>query len=74
MPEQKKVLHAILVSENPQSDLERISEENVTMPEILVDDINVLAMQILGDIIIDTMGQEPVIIDEYISSLKKSII
>lgn len=70
MPEQREVLHAILVSENPQSDLERISEENMTMPEILVDDINMLAMQILGDIIIDTMGQEPVIINEYLSSLK----
>ncbi|WP_242655212.1 TerB N-terminal domain-containing protein [Clostridium cellulovorans] len=74
MPDQKDVLHVLLTSKNPQSDLERISEKVMMMPEILVDDINALAMQLLGDIIIDTMEVEPVIIQEYLIPLKKSII
>lgn len=74
MPEQSEALYTILTSEAPQTGLQRISEEMMTMPEILLDDINALSMQLLGDIIIDTMGQEPAIMDEYYDPLKKSII
>jgi len=74
MPEQGEALYTILTSDAPQTGLQRISEEMMTMPEILLDDINALSMQLLGDIIIDTMGQEPAIMDEYYDPLKKSII
>lgn len=71
VPEQRKVLYAIVVQENPEQELERIAEEMMTMPQILLDDINNTAMQILGDIIIDPQLQ---VIDEYITELKKSTI
>lgn len=74
MPEQKEALYAILTSDVPQAELERISQEIMTMPEILVDDINAMSMEILGDIIIDTMGEKPVVAEEYFDSLKRSVM
>lgn len=69
VPEQRKVLYAVVVQENPEPKLEHIAEEAMTMPQILLDDINNIAMRILGDIMIDTQLQ---IIDEYATELKNS--
>lgn len=74
VPEQQKALYALLTCEHPQSELEQIAEESMTMPQILLDDINGVAMQMLGDILVDFMDQEPHILDEYVTSLKQSIV
>lgn len=73
VPEQQKALHALLSCEHPESELERIAEEAMTMPQIILDDINGMAMQVLGDLIVDAMEQEPRVMDEYLTTLKKSI-
>ena len=73
LPEQKDALYAILTLEDPQSELERIAGNSLTMPEIILDDINKVAVQTLGDLLLDTMEQKPRILDEYIAQLKQSI-
>ena len=60
-------------SVDSQPELEKIAEEALTMPQILLDDINAAAMQYLGDILIDTAEESPHILDEYAPALKKSI-
>lgn len=72
-PEQEKALLAVTASADPQPELEKIAEEALTMPQILLDDINAAAMQYLGDILIDTAEKAPHILDEYAQALKKSI-
>ncbi|MCL2676828.1 MAG: HNH endonuclease [Streptococcaceae bacterium] len=73
IPEQQKALHAVLTCENPQKELKQIAEGAMTMPQLLLDEINYVAMQILGDILIDPMNEQPHIIDEYVLSLEMSI-
>ncbi|MDR2854837.1 MAG: TerB N-terminal domain-containing protein [Methanomicrobiales archaeon] len=73
MPEQKKVLYALVTCDNPQYKIEEIADETMTLPEILLDELNEASMQILGDIIVDVTDQEPHILDEYLPSLKQSI-
>jgi hypothetical protein len=72
-PEQGKALLAVIASADPQPELEKIAEEAMTMPQILLDDINAAAMQYLGDILIDTAEESPHVLDEYAPALKKSI-
>ena len=72
-PEQEKALFAVTASVDSQPELEKIAEEALTMPQILLDDINAAAMQYLGDILIDTAEESPHILDEYAPTLKKSI-
>lgn len=69
VPEQRKTLYCIVVQENVKLQLEQIAEAAMTMPQLLVDDINEVAMRILGDIVIDL---ELKITEEYETELKKS--
>ena len=73
VPVQQKALYVLITSENPQSDLETIAEEANTMPQLLLDDINALALQLMGDIIVDAADQKPQILDEYLDLLKQSV-
>lgn len=73
VPVQQKALYVLIISENPQSDLETIAEEAFTMPQLLLDDINARALQLIGDIIVDAADQKPQILDEYIDLLKQSV-
>jgi uncharacterized protein YlxW (UPF0749 family) len=46
-------LRAIAIEENPGPTLKRLSEENLTMPELLIDAINERALDTIGDIILE---------------------
>jgi glutaredoxin len=72
-PVQQKALYVLITSENPQSDLEKIAEEANTMPQLLLDEINMLAVQLIGEIIIGDADQKPQILDEYLDLLKQSV-
>ena len=74
LPIQQKALYVLITSENPQNDLETIAEEANTMPQLLLDDINALALQIIGEIIVDTIDEKPRILDEYMDLLKQSVV
>lgn len=70
LPEQRQSLIAVLTLKEPEIELERIAEEAMTMPELLIDDINALAINLLGDIIIETQLE---VVAEYAVILKKSL-
>ena len=61
---------AVLTLKEPEIELERIADEAMTLPELLIDDINALAINLLGDIIIETQLE---VVAEYAVILKKSL-
>ena len=68
----RKRLYCVTASVDSQPNWKN-RREALTMPQILLDDINAAAMQYLGDILIDTAEESPYILDEYAPALKKSI-
>ncbi|HPT62172.1 MAG TPA: TerB N-terminal domain-containing protein [Bacillota bacterium] len=72
-PEQKRVMYALLTLKNPEEEINAIADEYMTMPEILIDDINAVALQTVGDLIIDVTGEKPEFFHEYEVSLTPSI-
>lgn len=70
-----QVLKAIIQHSEPNPEIKKIAEENITMPELLIDAINECALDTIGDLIIesgselDSLG----IIEEYLTNLNKVI-
>ena len=54
-------------------ELERIANEEMSMPEILIDEINDIASQYLGNILIDTYEDNICVLEEYSEILKQAI-
>lgn len=71
-PVQRKVLMAVLTQENCEAVLEQIAEEEMTMPELLLDELNDTAAQYLDDILVDTFGESPRVLEQYEEELKKA--
>ena len=70
---QRKILRIVLFQNNVQSQLNEISNDQMTMPELLIDEINDIAMQYIGDILIDTYEEEIHILEQYENELKNAI-
>lgn len=51
----------------------KLSVENKVMTEVLLDSINELSIDIIGDNIIETSEENPFIYDEYINGIKKCL-
>lgn len=51
--DQIEILTAIAKQENLKATIKKIAERNITMPSLLIDDINEIAYDTLGEIIID---------------------
>jgi phage shock protein A len=70
-----QVLRAIVEQNNPASVIKKIAEDNLTMPEALIDSINELALESVGDIIIEPgSGSGPATIArEHLKTVKKLI-
>ncbi len=73
-PEQKKALHVLLTSTQPENDLLQVADDAMTMPQILIDDINDAAMQALGDFMIGFTDQVPCVTDEYAAQLTRALV
>lgn len=71
VPEHRKTLYCVLAQENVQEHLEQIADRAFTMPQILIDGINEVSMQTLGDILI---SPELTVTEEYADELKNSMI
>lgn len=71
---QQQVVHIVLLGEDVQERLAAIAEEAMTMPEILIDEINDIAAGILDDILIDGFGDVPCVLEQYAEELKKAMI
>ena len=71
-PTQREILYIILSQENISGHIYEIANAENTMPEILVDEINDIATQYIGDILIDTFGDEMCVLEQYADELKKA--
>ena len=69
---QEEILYTILTQENAQQRMEEIANAELSMPEILIDEINDIATQYIGDIIIDTFGDEMCVLEQHENELKKA--
>ncbi len=47
------VMRAIVEQNNPAAIIKKVAEDNLTMPELLIDSINERALELLGDMIIE---------------------
>lgn len=70
---QRQVLKTILFSDNPQEKITRLAEEAMSMPEIMIDEINDAATQFLDDILIDTFDGTPTVLEQYADELKRAV-
>ncbi|GAB1537733.1 hypothetical protein NUACC21_03870 [Scytonema sp. NUACC21] len=68
-----QVLEAILEQDNPNTRIKKIAEENITMPNLLIDSINERAQDTIGELIIDTASETPAIYQEYLTEVRKAI-
>lgn len=64
------VLKAILEQENPNASIKQIAEENITMPSLLIDAVNELASNTIGELIIETTSEYPKIYAEHIENVR----
>ncbi len=72
-PSHIDALYAILTQDDSQQALEQIAEIALSMPEILIDEINDISMQFLDDILIDTSGDKTCVLEQYKDELEKAV-
>lgn len=70
---EKQVLRAIAFTENANATIKKIAEEHVTMPALLIDAINELAHDTVGDLIIEPESEPPQIVVEYLHTVRELI-
>ncbi|MDM9380514.1 tellurite resistance TerB C-terminal domain-containing protein [Chlorogloeopsis sp. ULAP01] len=68
-----QVLKAIIEQENPYAAIKKIAEDNITMPNLLIDSINERANDTLGELIIDPSSDAPEIYPEHQSNVERAI-
>jgi chromosome segregation ATPase len=68
-----RVLKAMLEQDNPYPIIKQIAEENITMPNLLIDSINELANDTIGELIIDSSLETPNIYEEYRTNIQKIV-
>ncbi|MBD2774754.1 hypothetical protein ICL16_22455 [Iningainema sp. BLCCT55] len=68
-----QVLKAIIEQENPYATIKKIAEENITMPNILIDAINEHANDTIGELIINPSSEPIVIYQEHMTMVKRAI-
>jgi hypothetical protein len=65
------ILEAVVGQEDSSTTIRQIADANATMPGALLDSINQIAMDTIGDIIIDAAVDPPVIEDEDIDMVRQ---
>ena len=73
LPSHIKAVYLIASSDNPTQQLEDLANENMTMPEMMLDEINDMALQFLDDVLIDTFQDYPQICEQYAAELKQAL-
>ncbi len=48
-----QVIEAIMQQNDPSATIKKIAEDNITMPELLIDSINECALDTIGDLLIE---------------------
>ena len=72
-PYQEEIICVILSRTDVKNRIDKIADAQMSMPEILVDEINDIASQYIGDILIDTFEDEMCILEQYEDELKKAV-
>lgn len=69
------VIKAIAEQDNPGTALKKIAQEKLTMPELIIDNINNYALDKLSDRIIEpgSVSNHPTIAEEYLTMVKQII-
>ncbi|MEA5578275.1 tellurite resistance TerB C-terminal domain-containing protein [Anabaena sp. UHCC 0451] len=70
---QIQVLKAIVEQDNPKAMIKQIAEAQITMPNLLIDGINEIANNTLGELIIETSAEIPEIYQEHLLNIKQII-
>ncbi|MCR4429150.1 MAG: TerB N-terminal domain-containing protein [Caldiserica bacterium] len=70
-PFQREVLRALLKEDDPIPLIVRISRENGIMPEALLDSLNEISLEAVGDLILDGNSTPPVIFEENRDIIKQ---
>ncbi len=68
-----QVIEAIIQQSDPSATIKKIAEDNITMPELLIDSINECALDTIGDLLIEP-GSDSIplgIMEEYLTQLNK---
>ena len=74
LPEHEiKVLKIILKQVRVKSSIKKIAEQNITMPNLLIDSINGRAQNAVGELIISTDNDIPEVYEEYLENIQKII-
>ncbi|MEA5571403.1 tellurite resistance TerB C-terminal domain-containing protein [Calothrix sp. UHCC 0171] len=68
-----QVLKAILEQENPNPSIKKIAEANITMPNLLIDSINEIASNTIGELIINTTSEFPSFEQEHMTNIQKVV-
>ncbi|MBQ6907604.1 MAG: hypothetical protein IJQ28_04430, partial [Clostridia bacterium] len=71
---QKRIVYIILSQDNVNANIEEIANAEMSMPEILIDEINDIATQYIDDILIDNFNDDICILEQYEAELKKALI
>ncbi|AFY50112.1 hypothetical protein Nos7524_4353 [Nostoc sp. PCC 7524] len=69
-----QVLKAIVEQDNPNPAIKKIAEVHITMPNLLIDAINELASDVIGELIIATGLEKPEVYPEYITNVRNMIV
>lgn len=72
-PVQKEILYAVLQKKSVQETLEKAAEKSMSMVEIMIDEINDIAMQYLDDILMDTVNDGLCVLEPYEEELKQAM-
>jgi len=72
-PQHWEALAAIIAVTDVNVRLEAVARSAFTTADLLVEDINTFALEALGDIVIDTNGESPVVEDEDVEGLNRLI-
>jgi uncharacterized coiled-coil DUF342 family protein len=68
-----EVLKAIVEQDNPFPTIKQIAEAHITMPNLLIDAINEIANNTIGELIIETNTEVPEIVEEHLLNVKTII-
>lgn len=67
---QKNVLKVMVNNSSSMSIIMELAQEYQVMPEILLEEINEMALTLIGDNLVETAEENPYIYDEYINEIK----
>ena len=69
-----QILKSLAEEDNPVETIKRISDEQIKMPELLIETINERALETIGDLIIEPGSSPPMIADDdYLTTLKQML-